>query len=113
MPQARMFMAVKIVQGLTPSAQPVGRGSAAYSAVAVGAQVSAAAQIATHHYAQAEAAVPKIRAHSVERKRQRITTEAEAFSLVEQLTLNLLCEEEGAREAHYQLSHGAAREHLT
>jgi hypothetical protein len=110
-------MAVKVVQGSSGSPRISGGALAAYGAAgdlsAARQQISAASQIATHHYINADAAVQKLRSQSGERKRQRIMTEAEAFGLVEQLTLSLLSEEDGAHEAHYQLSHSSAREHLT
>jgi hypothetical protein len=110
-------MAVKVVQGLidaTPAAAGVAGASSAVATVSAHRhQVSAAAQIATHHYSHAEAAVQRLRNQSADRKRQRITTEAEAFGIVEQLALSLLSEDEGAREAHSQLSPDTARYFLT
>lgn len=113
-------MAVKVVQGLIgPVAsyvdqRPVQAASSVASQVSYAqrASSSAAGQLASHSNSSSEAAVNKIRAHSASRKREPIRSLEEVFGLVEQVTINLLAEEEGAANAHAELTPEEARSYL-
>jgi hypothetical protein len=113
-------MAVKVVQGLIGPAAPPADLRPVQGASAVAAQISyvqraatsATGQVVTQSATSTDAAINKLRAHSASRKRDTIRSLEEALGLVEQVTLSLLSEEEGAANAHADLTPEETRSYL-